>query len=195
MYPHINRYLKLLHDRGISSFLVTNAQFPDRIAQLDPVTQLYLSIDAATASSLKAIDRPLFSDYWPRFVACLKALKLKKQRTVYRLTLVKSFNMTEVREYAALVQIGKPTLIEVKGVTFCGDTSAANDLTMGNVPFHSEVRAFTTALCEAIGEVDDEERYEVISSITSLSSICPFLCNSSVFSSLSLSCSCLLAGL
>ena len=167
MYPKINQYLRLLHERGISSFLVTNAQFPDHVRQLEPVTQLYLSIDAATATSLKAIDRPLFQDYWPRFLACLRALRHKRQRTVYRLTLVKAFNMTEVADYAALVSIGRPTLIEVKGVTFCGDTSAANDLSMSNVPFHSEVRAFTAALCAAIGEVEgvqgegEAERYEL----------------------------------
>ncbi len=27
-YPHINRFVRLLHERNISSFLVTNAQFP-----------------------------------------------------------------------------------------------------------------------------------------------------------------------
>ena len=31
MYPEINALAGLLHDRGISTFLVTNAQFPDAI--------------------------------------------------------------------------------------------------------------------------------------------------------------------
>ena len=31
MYPRINDLIKLLHGRGISTFLVTNAQFPDAI--------------------------------------------------------------------------------------------------------------------------------------------------------------------
>jgi len=31
MYPQINEFIKLLHSEGISSFLVTNAQFPDAI--------------------------------------------------------------------------------------------------------------------------------------------------------------------
>jgi len=31
MYPQINEFIELLHSRGISSFLVTNAQFPDAI--------------------------------------------------------------------------------------------------------------------------------------------------------------------
>ena len=97
IYPEINTFLSLLHQRfhqpchdfflswhrsnqalacllcyrQISSFLVTNAQFPDQIKALPPVTQMYLSIDAATPESLKAVDRPLFPDFWERFEAPL----------------------------------------------------------------------------------------------------------------------------
>lgn len=60
MYPEINRFLRMLHDKKISSFLVTNAQFPEAIRQLEPCTQLYVSVDASTKDSLKRIDRPLF---------------------------------------------------------------------------------------------------------------------------------------
>ena len=67
-------------------------QFPDAIATLPPVTQLYVSVDAATKERLKIIDRPLFADYWDRFLACLRALRDKGQRTVYRLTLLKEPN-------------------------------------------------------------------------------------------------------
>jgi tRNA wybutosine-synthesizing protein 1 len=31
MYPEINAFVRLLHDKKISSFLVTNAQFPEAI--------------------------------------------------------------------------------------------------------------------------------------------------------------------
>ena len=31
MYPKINSFVDMLHDKGISTFLVTNAQFPDAI--------------------------------------------------------------------------------------------------------------------------------------------------------------------
>lgn len=40
MYPEINKLVAELHKRRISTFLVTNAQFPDRILSLDPVTQV-----------------------------------------------------------------------------------------------------------------------------------------------------------
>jgi tRNA wybutosine-synthesizing protein 1 len=150
MYPHIDRYVRLLHEEKISTFLVTNAQFPDRIVELGPVTQLYVSVDAATPETLKAIDRPLFNDYWPRFLASLKHLKRKKIRTVFRLTLVKGHNTSDLPDYARLILLGLPGFIEIKGVTFCGK---ANDsyMSMSNVPFHVEVRQFAEDLCALLG--------------------------------------------
>ena len=68
MYPEIGKFVGLLHERRISTFLVTNAQFPEAIENLPPITQLYVSVDAATPETLKAIDRPLFGDYWVRRV-------------------------------------------------------------------------------------------------------------------------------
>ncbi|DBA96026.1 hypothetical protein WJX77_003968 [Trebouxia sp. C0004] len=148
MYPEINAILRELHQRRISSFLVTNAQFPDRIRHLVPITQLYVSVDAATRDTLKAIDRPLFKDFWERFRECLTLLRDKHQRTVYRLTLVKGWNMEEIANYAALLDLGKPDFIEIKGVTYCG-SSGASSLTMQNVPYHADVCEFGEAICKA----------------------------------------------
>lgn len=78
------------------------------------MTQLYVSVDASTKESLKKIDRPLFKDFWERFLNSLVALAEKGQRTVYRLTLVKSWNVDELKSYADLVEIGKPDFIEIK---------------------------------------------------------------------------------
>ncbi|RKP20561.1 Tyw1 protein, partial [Rozella allomycis CSF55] len=141
MYPEINQFVTLLHQKRISSFLVTNAQFPELITSLVPVTQLYVSVDAATKESLKKIDRPLFKDFWERFLASLSELSKKGQRTVYRLTLVKDFNVNELDNYIELVKRGQPDFIEIKGVTFCGYTGS-NPLTMSNVPYHKEVVEF-----------------------------------------------------
>lgn len=44
---------------------------------MSPVTQLYVSVDASTKDSLKKIDRPLFKDFWERFIESLKALSAK----------------------------------------------------------------------------------------------------------------------
>lgn len=96
------------------------------------------SIDAATKDTLKAIDRPLFQDFWERFLASLDALRQKGQRTVYRLTLVKEWNMQEVENYCELISRGEPDFIEIKAVTYCGKSDGSN-LTMANVPWHEEV--------------------------------------------------------
>merc|ERR1712232_61737 len=157
MYPRINEMLKDLHDRSISSFLVTNAQFPEAIHTLAPVTQLYVSCDAATPHELKAIDRPLFADFWERYLESLRAIREKRQRTVYRLTLVKDKNMSAPEAYAKLVALGEPDFIEIKSVTVCGKLKAST-LTMGNVPWHEEVRTFSEAMLAAEGL---DEKYEL----------------------------------
>mmetsp|Transcript_41899 Transcript_41899/g.98226 ORF Transcript_41899/g.98226 Transcript_41899/m.98226 type:complete len:673 (+) Transcript_41899:43-2061(+) len=150
MYPRINELVGDLHRRKISTFLVTNAQFPDAIQNLDPVTQLYVSVDAPNREALKAVDRPLFADFWERYVDSLKALREKKQRTTYRLTLVKDHNMSDAAEYARLVALGEPDFIEIKSVTFCGE-SKASSLNISNVPWHEEIRQFSEAMLAAEG--------------------------------------------
>lgn len=153
MYPEINGFIRLLHSHNISSFLVTNAQFPEEIRSLVPVTQLYVSVDASTKDSLKKIDRPLFKDFWPRFLDSLKALGEKRQRTVYRLTLVKAWNVEEMQAYSELIALGQPDFIEVKGVTYCGESSASS-LTMANVPWHQEVVAFVQQLADMLPQYE-----------------------------------------
>ncbi|XP_052202195.1 S-adenosyl-L-methionine-dependent tRNA 4-demethylwyosine synthase isoform X2 [Diospyros lotus] len=121
MYPEINSLVDELHRRRISTFLVTNAQFPEKIKMLRPVTQ-----------------------------DSLKALMEKQQRTVYRLTLVKGWNTEDVDAYSSLFAIGNPDFVEIKGVTYCG-SSATSKLTMENVPWHSDVKAFSEALAQKSG--------------------------------------------
>ena len=153
-YPHINEFVGLLHADRISSFLVCNAQHPEQLEALKVVTQLYVSIDASNRESLRKVDRPLHRDFWERFQKCLDIIREKRfrMRTVYRLTLVKGFNIEDEAEgYADLVERGLPCFVEVKGVTYCGtSTSAGAGLTMQNVPFYEEVIAFVEALDGAL---------------------------------------------
>lgn len=155
-YPYINEFLGMLHKERISSFLVCNAQHPDQLAALQHVTQLYVSIDASNKESLRRIDRPLHRDFWERFQRCLDILRERRfrQRTVFRLTLVKDFNLEdEVEGYADLVEKGLPCFVEIKGVTYCGTSTAGSaGLTMANVPFYQEVCDFVVALNKALNK-------------------------------------------
>lgn len=148
-YPHINELVGLLHGQHISSFLVCNAQHPEQLESLSKVTQLYVSIDAPTKTDLKKVDRPLNRDYWERLMSCLDILRTKQshQRTVFRLTLVKGFNMNDASGYADMVARARPSQIEVKGATFCGSSSSnGNPLTMQNIPFYEECKQFVLRL-------------------------------------------------
>ena len=58
-------------------------------------------------------------------------------------------NAADVEGYARLVGIGRPDFIEIKGVTYCGNSDAKDKLSMANVPYHAEVKAFAEALAEA----------------------------------------------
>ena len=114
IYPKMNELLSLFNKNQISTFLVTNAQYPEHIRDLNRVTQLYLSVDAPTKELLKEIDLPLFSDYWERLNKSLGYLAQKKDRTCIRLTLIRKVNDVLPDKYAELIHKGSPDFIEVK---------------------------------------------------------------------------------
>jgi len=64
IYPRINELIDKFNREGISTFLVTNAQYPEQIKNLNPITQLYISLDAPNKELLKEIDKPIFEDYF-----------------------------------------------------------------------------------------------------------------------------------
>lgn len=149
MYPRVDEFLGDLHARKISTFLVTNGQHPQAIESLRPITQLYVSVDASTKESLIEIDRPLFGDAWERLHQSLRCLKAKGQRTVARLTVVKGWNSGEIDGYARLIALGHVSIVEIKGVTFCGKSDASN-LNMSNSPWHHEVVELAQTLQKAL---------------------------------------------
>jgi tRNA wybutosine-synthesizing protein 1 len=157
MYPRIDELLGDLHSRKISTFLVTNGQHPEAIDSIRPITQLYVSVDAPTEERLIEIDRPLFKDAWDRLKLSLTSLKAKGQRTVARLTVVKGWNSDELEGYAKLIALGHVSLVEVKGVTFCGKSDASN-LNMSNTPWHHEVVDLTRTLKHELDKLRQLDR-------------------------------------
>ena len=149
-YPRINELIGLFNKEGISTFLVTNAQYPEQIRDLKPVTQLYVSVDAPTKEMLKEVDVPLFKDYWERLHLSLDYLAQKKQRTCVRLTVVKGLNDKHLDKYAELIHRGNPDFIEIKAYMFVGESRER--LQQGNMPLHEEVVAFSQALAKYLPE-------------------------------------------
>ena len=151
-YPRINALLKLFNKKGISTFLVTNAQFPEQIRDLEPVTQLYLSLDAPSEVLLKKVDIPLFNDFWSRLNKSLDYLSQKKHRTCIRLTLVKNVNMQDLKGYSYLIHKGNPDFIEIKAYMFVG--ASQQRLKFENMPNSEEVMSFAKQLLPFIPEYD-----------------------------------------
>ncbi|MBR9692324.1 4-demethylwyosine synthase TYW1 [Candidatus Woesearchaeota archaeon] len=155
IYPRINELLALFDKRGISTFMVTNAQYAEQIKNLAPVTQLYLSLDAPNKKLLKKVDVPLFTDYWERLNKSLEYLAEKQQRTCIRLTAIKGVNMIEPENYAALIRKGSPDFIEIKSYMHVG--ASRKFLGQENMPLHEEIIAFTKEILEHLPD------YELVS--------------------------------
>jgi len=152
MYPKMNELVDKFHKDGVSTFLVTNAQYPDQVRDLKPITQLYLSIDAPSKEIMKEVDRPLFTDFWERCLKCLDHLAKKKARTCLRLTCIRDINMTDLEGYAKLIHRGDPDFLEIKGYMFVG--ASMERLKFENMPFHEDIVAFTKALIKHIPEYE-----------------------------------------
>ena len=154
-YPRMNELLDKFHERGISTFIVTNAQYPEHIKNLKPITQLYLSIDAPTKELLKEVDKPLFTDYWERTNHSLKYLAERKERTCIRLTIIKEVNDILPEKYAQLINKGSPDFIEVKAYMFIGPSMQR--LSKANMPLHEEIVVFSKELIKHLPD------YEIVS--------------------------------
>jgi len=151
-YPKINELIRKFHGERISTFLVTNAQYPDEIRKLEPVTQLYLSIDAPDKDILREVDRPLFSDYWERMQASLDAMAEKEGRTCIRLTIIKGINDVKPEKYAELIGRGNPDFVEVKAYMFIG--ASMERLEKKNMPDHQEVKDFAERILPHLSDYE-----------------------------------------
>ncbi|RNF00670.1 putative radical SAM domain protein [Trypanosoma rangeli] len=162
LYPYVNAFLHLLHEKGMSTFLVNNGQFPDALKELTPVTQLYLSVDAPNRETMKLLDRPVFSDYWERFQHSIAHMSQRKERTVFRLTMISGFNMSEenLLEYKAVFETGRPNFVELKRLTPAFSGNRQGLLRIKNVPSWEQLKAYGNRLCEVIF---DGKAYEVAS--------------------------------
>ncbi len=154
-YPKINEILEAFHKRGISTFLVTNAQYPEQIEKIENVTQFYISLDAPNKLKLKSIDVPLFPDYYERLLKSLDIMKQKQFRSCIRLTVIKDVNDTDLEGYKELIERGNPEFIEVKAYMHVG--ASQQFLERSNMPEHEYIEEFTQKLLDLL------DNYELVS--------------------------------
>jgi tRNA wybutosine-synthesizing protein 1 len=151
-YPKINEICKKFHERKISTFIVSNAQYPDAIKNLNTITQLYLSLDAPNKQILKELDKPLYPDYWQRYVDSIKEVAKKNYRTAARLTVVKGVNDVEPENYAKFLEMGDFDFVEIKAFMYVGE--ARNRLKRATAPEHEYVKEFGMKILEHLPDYE-----------------------------------------
>ena len=168
IYPKLPELIKRLHERGKTTFLVTNGMYPDMLNKLEREdalpTQVYVSLSAPNKEMFMNIDKPVFEDGWERLMRSFDFLaRVKnKTRTVIRVTLIKDINMIKPEDYAKVLLRANPTFIEVKAYMFVG--YSRQRLKMSNMPSHEEVKSFAKQIADNMGYkiIDDKPVSRVV---------------------------------
>ena len=147
LYPYLAELLDLIRQRGMTSFLVSNATRPEVLAELRP-TQLYLSINAPDAEMYRRVCRPA-ADLWPRVLQSLEGLKDHRCRSVIRLTLTRGLNMERPEDYARLIERAEPDFVEAKAYMHLG--RSRDRLSREAMPSHAEILEFARKVGWALG--------------------------------------------
>ena len=164
IYPKLNELIRKLHDRGKTTFVVSNGQLPEQIKDIEPPTQLYLSVVAVSLKKKKKNDNTVYAKQCERLKQTPENQgELKgKTRTTLRLTLIKGMNMEDPEGWARLIKKADPLFVEVKAYMFVG--SSRLRLSIENMPRHHEVRAFADEICRLSGynAIDEKEESRVV---------------------------------
>jgi len=156
LYPKLPELVLELkkHRETRSIFVVSNGQEPPvflRMKKLGALpTQLYVSLSAPNRMLFNRINRSIHRDGWERLNRTLSILPKLDCRTVIRLTLIRGLNDRDeyLPLYAKLLEKSKADFIEIKAFMFLGQSRKR--LKQENMPYHSEVVAFSKKLLKSL---------------------------------------------
>ncbi|MBS7268333.1 MAG: 4-demethylwyosine synthase TYW1 [Candidatus Freyarchaeota archaeon] len=150
LYPRLSGLIEEFHSRGMTTFLVTNGNLPEVLAEITEPTQLYVSIYGPNKEVYKRVCRPLLSDAWERLMRSLELLGSFSCPTVMRLTLTKGLNFMDPEGYAKLVDRANPTYVECKSYVSVG-YSLYRGLNADNMIWADDVKKFAEKIAEFSG--------------------------------------------
>ncbi|WP_435100331.1 4-demethylwyosine synthase TYW1 [Halarchaeum sp. P4] len=146
LYPYLPELLEAFHDRGLTTFLVSNGTRPEVLAECDP-TQLYVSVDAPERATFDDVVGATEDDAWESLVDTLDVLHDKEEtRTVLRTTLVNGENMRNPDWYAGLYRRADPDFVELKAYMHVGHSRGRLD--RSSMPSPEDVEAFAERVQE-----------------------------------------------
>ncbi|MEM3783685.1 MAG: 4-demethylwyosine synthase TYW1 [Candidatus Bathyarchaeia archaeon] len=163
LYEPIGELIHAFHNRGFTTFLVSNGTVPSTLVKLShEPTQLYISVCAPNKEIHKKVCRPIIPDAWEKLNETLEFLQSFSCPTVIRITAVRGLNMENVEEYAKLIEKANPTYVEPKAYMHVGFSRLR--LSYEGMPSHDEIKEFALKLARetAYNVVDESEESRVV---------------------------------
>ena len=166
LYPRLPEFIRLLRQRGASSYLVTKGTYPEGLKKLlendAQPTNLYISLCAPDSETFMKLERPVITNAWERQLESLKIARDFTCRKVIRLTSVKGRNMHSPGKYAELIRMELPEYIEVKAYSHVGESQAR--LPQEAQPTWDEMKQWAHSIAKAAGYTytDEFEHSKVI---------------------------------
>jgi len=165
IYEKLSQLIEEFHKRNMTTFLVTNGTFSERLEKLETLpTQLYVSLCSNSKEMMSKVQKPLIPDAWESLNRTLELLPNLKTRKVIRLTMIKNFNMIEPEKYAKLIEKALPHFVEVKAAMSVGFARLQDRLKYEDMPLHKEIKEFSKKLADSLGYriVDEKEDSRVV---------------------------------
>ncbi len=163
LYPRLPELIDLIHEKGMTSFVVTNGTFPEMVKKLakHQPTQIYITLPAPDEETFSKVCRPLDKNAWNKIIISLGLLKHFKRGTI-RLTLYKGINMIKPEEYAALLRNVGFKFLEVKAAMPVG--YAQYRLKYEDMPLHKEIKEFSMKIARLnnLKIIDEKENSRVV---------------------------------
>lgn len=150
LYKHLDEFIGLCHEMGMTTFLVTNGTHPEVLANLKNLpSQLYLTVAGASPKVHSSITRPFDPKHaWKKMMETVDLMPSINTRKVMRLTLVKGKNMVEPEKYAVMFMRSGAHFLEAKGFVSVGD--ARDNLGYERMPRIEEIVEFSKEICASV---------------------------------------------
>ena len=155
MYPKLEKLLSEFHSRGMTTFLVTNGTFPERVARWKALpTQFYVSMVAPNEEVYRRFIRPSAQGLWKKYLKMLAMMPEigERTRTVLRMTLARGINDGDLEGYAKQIKMAQPHYVEVKSMVFVGGArSPERGLVLESMLSVNEIEGIAKKLADATG--------------------------------------------
>ncbi len=157
-YSRIGELIREFHRRKMTTFVVTNGTFPERVESLDELpVQFYVSLCSNSKEMFKKVHSPLINDGWERLMKTLEIFSGLKTRTVVRLTLARHLNFSKPDEYAKLIRKASPRFVEIKAAMPVG--FASYRMQYNQMLRHEEIKEFSELIAKESGyEIVNEKK-------------------------------------